>query len=492
VTPCYYVIDCVEAADGELYVLDMRGGVGGGLRGLAAGYGGQGAARARLRPYLERLGALAGGKRVLFLHDAFTAPFPYPDDFFNLVQQFAEYAPVTDWVPDLQSELNSEASGPAPAPEAGEMGAFLDPLAARLRLKLGYCTGARVDELGTEGMPRPMVLLSGYRERARQQGASVIVEPGTIGAVVFTGASSRFPDDLKRQDWFPVVNPPLLDRLFECRWLPGMLLRGAPVARMLVPSIPVGMGMRTASEVLEWVRGLHAPGGFPLAVLKPALVNLSSRARYLDRVALRALAARQSARRLPPRLGEELLEPRVSHTYEELSSYRGKVLDNLLRTPGAEVHDHGDGTFHFSAPYPFLEATVGHLQQYVESAPVRSRRTGRYHRALLRVVMFDRKVVSALYHMDQEADDGTFRDLTVPGANTFPEAAEPAVAARLQEALGELITELEARFAERVQGPGDLAQLRAEWLAAQTRGSSPAPGSPHEAMRSEEGRGSNG
>jgi hypothetical protein len=462
------VFDCIEAADGRLRIIDAYGGVGGGLHMLAQAYGSQGAARDRLRPYLRRLGEMANGGRILFVHDPFTSPFPFPDDFFNLVQQFTQYGPFTDWVPDLQSQSAVRRKDDEIAPEIEQMGVFLDPLASRLRLKIAYCSATRVDQQSTEGMPQPMVLLSGYRERARQRPGSAILEPEAIGVVVFTGSGARFPDDFKEQKWFPVVNPPLLDRLFECRWLLPFLMRNSEHARLFTRWIPVGMGMRTGDEMMEWVRTLHPPNGFPLAVLKPSHTHLEPHARFLDRTALRALAARQAARRLPYHLAEELIEPRVSHSYEEIAGYRGKLLDNLLRTPGAEVHDHGDGTFHYSAPYPFLESTVGYLQEYVESAPIRSRRTGKFHHGGLRVVLFDRKIVSAIYRLDPEPDDGTFRDPSRVGAGRLYEAAPPEVEERLQAQLEPFVVEMERRFEARIGSVADLASLRREWTHAQT------------------------
>lgn len=467
-TPCYYVFDCIEAADGRLRIIDANGGVGGGLHMLAAAYGSQGSARQRLRPYLQRLGELANGRRILFVHDPFSSPFPFPDDFFNLVQQFTQYGPFTDWVPDLQSQSSRRSREGEETPEVEQMGVFLDPLASRLRLKIAYCSAARVDQQGTEGMPRPMVLLSGFRERARHRATSAILEPETIGVLVFTGSAARFPDDLKEQPWFQVVNPPLLDHLFECRWLLPFLMRNSEHARLFPRWVPIGMGMRTGEELMDWVRSLHPPNGYPLAVLKPSHTNLEPHVRFLDRTALRALAARQAARRLPYNLAEELIEPRVSHSYEEITGYRGKMLDNLLRTPGAEVHDHGDGTFHYSAPYPFLESTVGYLQEYVESAPIRSRRTGKFHHGGLRVVLFDRKIVSAIYRLDPEPDDGSFREPPRGGAGRWFEAAPPEVEERLQAQLEPFVVEMERRFEAKIASVSDLADLRREWTRAQT------------------------
>jgi hypothetical protein len=463
------VLDCLPAADGRLQILDARGGVGGGLAMLAAAYNGQAAARARLRPYLERLGQVANGGRVLFVHDPFRARLTFPDDFFNLVQQFAPYGPITDWVPDLQDAppRNAESEG---TPEVEQMGVFLDPLAGRLRLKVAYCSGGRVDYQPPDGTGRPMVLLSGFRERARQRPTSVILPPDEIGVVVFSGASERFPDDFKEQSWFPSVNPPLLDQFLEQKWLLPLLLEESPSAELLPRWIPIGMGLRTASEVMEFANGLSAPSEFPLAVLRPSHHCLSGGLRFLGRTALRALAARQPAQRLPSNLAEELLDPKISHSYEEISSYRGKLLDNLLRTPGAEVHDHGDGTFHYSAPYPFLQSTVALLQEHVEARPFRSRRTGKLHRGSLRVVMFDGKIVAAIHCLDQEPDDGTFRDLARPEVPTFFEAAAPDEEDELQAQLGPFVEELERQFAARVRSPQDLAFLRKSWVLKETGG----------------------
>jgi hypothetical protein len=469
VTPCYFVLDCIPTADGAVRVIDARGGVGGGLTMLASAYGGKAAARSRLRPYLERLGEVAGGRRILFLHDPFSEGQTFPDDFFNWVQRFIQYGPITDWVPDLEAARRQRVQSDG-APEVEQMGVFLDPLAARLRLKIAYCATARVDYEVADGEHRPRLLLSGYRERARRRPNSVILPPEEVGVLVFSGASARFPDGLTRQSCFPVVNPPPLDRFLENRWLLPLLLEGTPSAALLPRWIPVGMGMRTGAEVMDFTRELNAPGGFPLAVLKPSHANLSPGVRFLDRTALRALAARQPQRRLPPRLAEELLAPRVSHSYEEVSGYRGKLLDNLLRTRGAEVHDHGDGTFHYSAPYPFLQATVALLQEYVEARPIRSRRTGRFHRGILRVVMFDGKIVAAIYRLDPETDNGIFHDLTRAESQLFYEGAPPEEEAALQAQLGPFVEEVERQFRARAQTAADLERLREAWVAQQVDG----------------------
>ena len=469
VIPHYYSLDCIPTPDGQLKVIDVHGGVGGGLTTLASAYAGKTAARDRLRPYLQRLGEVAGGKTILFVHDLFTTGHTFPDDFFNWVQRYIAYSPITDWVPDLQEYRRRQWDTPR-TPEVEQMGVFLDPLAARLRLKIAYCNAARVQHQNG----RPRLLLSGYREKSRQHGESVIVDPAQIGVAVFSGPSERFPEDLKHQDWFPVVNPPVLDQLFENKWLLPALLEGTPAERLLPRWIPVGMGLRTGPEVREFVDALHGPSDFPLAVLKPCHLGLSLGVRFLDRTALRALIARQPETRLPARLAEELLDPLIDHSYEEVTSYRGKQLDNLLRAKGAGVHDHGDGTFHYSAPYPFLESTVGILQEYVDSLPVRSRKTGQVHRGYLRVVLFDGKVVAALHRLDAEPDVGTFRDLTRQEVKTFFEGATPEAEAVIQDQLSPFFAEVERQFEARIRSEEDLIRLRDRWVLDQTAAGEPA------------------
>lgn len=469
VTPYYYSLDCIPTPDGGLKVIDVHGGVGGGLTMLASAYAGKTAARDRLTPYLQRLGTLARGRTILFVHDLFTTGQTFPDDFFNWVQRYIAYSPITDWVPDLQEYRRRQWDTPR-TPEVEQMGVFLDPLAARLRVKIAYCSAARVQNQNG----RPMLLLSGYRERSRQRGESVVVPPEQIGVVVFSGPSERFPEDLKRQHWFPVVNPPLLDQLFETKWLLPALLEGTPAARLLPRWIPVGMGLRSAAEVRHFAEGLQAPSGFPLAVLKPSHLGLSLGVRFLDRTGLRALVARQPETRLPSRLADELLDPRIDHSYEEVTAYRGKQLDNLLRAKGAAVHDHGDGTFHYSAPYPFLESTVGMLQEYVESRPVRSRKTGQMHRGYLRVVLFDGKVVAALHRLTQQPDDGTFHDLTRQDVKTFFEGAPPEEEAEIQRQLGPFFAEVERQFHARIRSEEDLVRLRNRWILDQCQVDEPA------------------
>ncbi len=459
VGPRYLAVHCILTADG-VRVLDTQGGVGGGLTSLAGAYGGR-AAASRLEPCLRKFGELAERRRILFVHDPFSDRQPFPDDFFNLVETYAAYGPITDWVPDLQSARTPV--GGARRPGLEEMGAFLDPLARRLRLRLAYCSTARVDYQHGE----PKLLLSGFRERARQDGTSAILSPEDVGVLVFTGAAARFPDDLRNQDWFPVVNPPVFDELLEHKWLVPALLQGTRGASFLPRRIPVGMGLRSRAEIQAFATDLQAPGGFPLAVLEPSLQSLLPGLRYLDRTALRALASHQPESRVRPELAESLLAPSVSHAYEEIGSYRGKQLDNLLRTRHAKVHDHGDGTFHFSAEYPFLECTVSLLREFVEARPVRSRRTGKLHRGTVRVVLFERKIVAAVHHLGLEPDDGTFRDLNRPDVPSFHEAASPEDEATLQEALGLFAGELEREFDRRRKEPDPIRALLSDWLRAQ-------------------------
>lgn len=443
-------------------MVDVRGGLGGSFAALAA-QGARAEVRARLTPYLSQLAALAAGKRILFLSDSFNAGQTFPDDFFNHVQRYAAYGPITDWVPDLEQNrrLNRDTSVPD---DVEELARLLDPVAARLRLKLGYCAGGRVEYQGKT----PKLLLSGYRERGRQRPQSVIHSPDEIGLVVFGGPNERFPDDLRQQDWFPVVNPPLFDRLLENRWLVASLLDGTAASALLPRWLPVGLGLRTADEVRSFAASLQCASGFPVAVLKPSHQGLSLAMRFLDRTALRALAARQPEARLPSRLADELLTPRILHSYEEISGYRGKLLDNLLRTSGAAVHDHGDGTFHFSAPYPFLESTVAVLQEYVEARPIRSRRTGELHRGRLRVLLFEETLVAAIYRLDRDRDDGTFKDLTRPEVKVFFEPVSEDTETALREQVVPFFRELRTQCAGRLQSRDDLDRLRRRWVQEQT------------------------
>jgi hypothetical protein len=127
------------------------------------------------------------------------------------------------------------------------------------------------------------------------------------------------------------------------------------------------------------------------------------------------------------------------------------------------VQDHRDGTFHFSAPYPFLESTVGVLQEYVEGRPVRSRRTGKYHPASLHVVLFDRRIVAAVYRLHAEPEDGTFRDLNRPGAPVFYEGAAADDEESIHRLLEPFVAELETQFAGRARSDADLRRLRERW-----------------------------
>src|SRR5687768_12107510 len=67
VTPHYYSLDCIPAPDGQFKIIDVHGGVGGGLTMLATAYAGKAAARDRLGPYLQALGEVAGGRTILFI-----------------------------------------------------------------------------------------------------------------------------------------------------------------------------------------------------------------------------------------------------------------------------------------------------------------------------------------------------------------------------------------------------------------------------------------
>jgi hypothetical protein len=443
-------------------VVDVRGGLGGNLAMLAA-HGSRSEARGRLIPFLNRLSEIAGGRRILFIYDPFPAGQPFPDDFFNHVHRYGRYGPITDWVPDLEQSRRASPQTSNP-PELEQVGALLDPLARKERLKLAYCTAVRVEY--QQGEPR--LLLSGYRERVRMRPQSVIMAPEEIGAVVFGGPSERFPEDLRDRNWFPVVNPPLFDRVLENRWLVASLLEGTPAAEHLPRWIPVGMGLRTSGEIREFGASLQSANGFPIAVLKPSHQGLSSAVRFLDRTALRALAARQPETRLPSALADELLTPRIQHSYEEINGYRGKLLDNLLRTPGAAVHDHGDGTFHFSAPYPFLESTAAVLQDYIEARPIRSRRTGDLHRGHLRVVYFDNRLVAAFYRLDRDRDDGTFRNLARPDVRVFFEPVGPEEEAEIHAQLQPFFAELRRQFEGRAHTEASVERLRRRWVWEQT------------------------
>jgi len=456
------VLECVPTADGRFRVVDIRGGRGGSFAALAA-QGARADIRTRLTPYLERLAALADGRCILFLSDPFYAGQTFPDDFFHHVQRYAAFGPITDWVPDLEQNrrVNRDAAATA---EVAEFARLLDPLAAKLGHKLAYAAGVRVEYQGKS----PKLLLSGYRERGRQRPQSVVRSPEEIGLLVYGGPTERFPDDLRKQSWFPVVNPPLFDRLLENRWLVAALLDGTPAAELLPRWLPVGMGLRTADEVRAFAASLQTANGFPVAVLKPSHQGISLALRFLDRTALRALAARQPGVRLPAHLADELLTPRILHSYEEISGYRGKLLDNLLRTSGAAVHDHGDGTFHFSAPYPFLESTVAVLQEYVEARPIRSRRTADLHRGQLRVLLFEETLVGAIYRLDRERDDGTFKDLTRPGVKVFYEPVSDEEEAALHDQITPFIRELRTQFEGRVHCLEDLIRLHRRWVQEQT------------------------
>ncbi len=459
-TPLLLVLECVAALDGSFRILGVQGGSGADFTSILAGSGGRAAARTRLRPLVRHLGEIAQGRRVILLRgDARSAP-TRPADFFSVAQRFRAFCPMLDWVPDQQAAALRDS--PPRASNVDDWISLLEPVASRMKVRLGGCTGIGVDE----SAPGAALLLSGYRERGRQRGASVVMPADEVGAVLLLGPVESVPRGSESLEQIQWLNPPLLDELLDNRWLVTSLVDGAPSGSLLAPWIPVGMGLRTADEVRRFSLEVAPSNSGAVAALTPSHRSVGTRSRVLDRTAVLALAARQPERRL---LAEELasvLSPRLVHTYEEVTGYRGSQLDALLRTPDGRVTDQGDGTFQFSAPYPFIENTVGVLRQYVDTRPVRCRRTGRNHRATIQAAVLGDQVLSCWYDFKpQEFEDSSTRDVRV---TPTMEPTPSETLGELQDALGPFVKELSSQFFARVQSRGDLRRLRDRWIMEQT------------------------
>ena len=336
-------------------------------------------------------------------------------------------------------------------------------LARRHRLDCAYCDHLEVVEQAGE----LRLLATNYRTRYGRVGESRYLRPDEVGALAYSGLSERFPHGLRGRSWFPVVNPPPTDRFFESKWLLPALVEGTPASECLPREIPVGMGLRTAAETRAFVDELSPRPGFPRCVVKPNHLAESIGIHFLELEAAYALAAAQPAERLPRRRAEALWRPLIAHEYDEVLEYNGKQLDALLHAPNARVEPGAGGEFRYLAPYPFLESTVGLLQEFVDGEPFPSRRTGKRHKGYLRVMFFDGQLIGALRRLLTAPDDGRWRDLTAPEVETFLEPAEPAEEERLQVDLERFFSVVEERFAARCASSEDLEAFAREWALSQ-------------------------
>ena len=461
--PRIYALNALRRPDGRLTIFDVQGSIGSSMSQFAAAYGTVREARDRIWVYLERLATLAAGKRILFLFDPYATAHTAPRDLLRLVSEQAAYAPQAAWIDELKEYRQQHAD--RRALDTAGLTEVLERLTRRHRIPCGYCDRLELEERHGE----QQLLLTNYRRRFRDVGESVFLPPAEVGVLVFSGLYERFPFLLREQAPFPVVNEPLVDLFFECRWLLPALLKGSVEAQKLPRELPIGMGLRAADEVRAFVDDVSPRAGFPRCVSKPNHLGHSIGIEFLTHEEAYALADRQPKRRISRERAAELLAPPVVHQYDELLAYGGKQLDALLHHPEARVEPGDGGAFRYVAPYPYFESTVGLLQEFVDGQPILSRRTGKQHKGYMRIVFFDGRVLGAMYRLVDEPDDGAWRNLLSPDVETFLESVPEEEEALLQEDLSSFFGEVERRFEASVGGEADLRRMRQDWVLSQTR-----------------------
>ena len=482
----YYAFDVIPYQD-SFRIIDVTGTNDGGIDKLRTSYG-RPEARKRAQRFVSRLGELAQGKTVIFAQERPRVYFVHgrTREAEKIYRENPRWKPLLHWRRDAarflrKARVEEESRGYNLNVEEGKI---IEKAARELGIDVVFGCHTQIYR-------NRFHLVYQRRTYDDYDEKSSPIKTDNVGLYVHWGnLRDSLPCFIERK--FPninLVNAPNIDRTMECKWYFREFARLNGLEDAFPRSIPIGIGLSTYDQTRQFLSKINPENGWPLVVLKPAMTWGGWGIRMINPQDINKLLRKTCVKSSNPDL-EELVEDSVvvadwNEDAEISRCSNMSTQDGCCFSPGwdlwqdlekqdkkiKELFEEKEKKIpkkykFYCTPrfFPLFEYASGFLEEFLQPGIVRSRKTGQEHAGYIRVCVFDKKIIIAMWRLQQEPFNGQYQSFIGGDCRTFFEGCSEDVEQRLQEFLTPVITAFETEFFKRIHSVNDLFKFRNEYL----------------------------
>ncbi|MBI4139878.1 hypothetical protein HY483_02865 [Candidatus Woesearchaeota archaeon] len=480
----YYAFDVIPYNE-SFKIIDVAGTAGSGIGKLRDAYGRSGA-KIRAKKLVSKFGDLSRGKTVIFAHEHPRVYLPHGRavEAEDLFRQNSGWKPVLHWRMDaadfLRRKKKSRSDG---YNQNREEGRLVESAAKDLGVDVVFGSGGNFYKgaLSINYQRKNFDNISESRKPIRISKVGLYVHLGNPRGTIPQIIVNNFSD-------IRVVNTPNIDRSMECKWYFRSFVESQGIADAFPRYIPVGMGFANYDVARDFLSSLQESDGWPLVVLKPVITWGGWGIRMFSRDDMDRSLRKFCVKSLDPNL-EDLVENCVvntgwsenvvaegitdcfnemspegiyfspgwdvwKHLEEENDEVRRMLSARKKQIPKSKIRDMTPRVF------PFFEYASAFLEEFIPPQIVKSRKTGKEHAGYIRVCVFDREVILAMWRFQINHFSGEYQSFVGKNCRTFFEGCDEETERKLQEFLNPVIDAFEKGFFERVNSINDLFHYR--------------------------------
>ncbi len=482
----YYAFDVIPYQD-SFRIIDVTGTNGGGIDKLRTSYG-RPEARIRAQRFVSRLGELAQGKTIIFAQERPRAYFIHgkTKEAEKLYRNNSGWKPLLHWRRDAarflrEARAEEESDGYNLNVEEGKI---IERAARELGIDVvfGCYTTIYKNRFHLAYQRRKY---DDYDEK------SPPIKTSDVGLYVHWGKIRDSKPSFIAKD-FPdinLVNAPNLDRTMDCKWYFREFVRQQGIQDAFPRFIPVGMGLANYQQAREFLSQLNSKNDWPVVVLKPSMTWGGWGINMIDSGNIDKLLRKVCVKSSDPDL-EDLVENSVvvaewnedaeisrcsmmSQNYgchfspgwdlwKDLEKKDEKI-KGLFEEKGKKISK--NKKYHCTPRFfPLFEYASAFLEEFLQPGIVKSRKTGQEHAGYIRVCVFDKQIIIAMWRLQKEPFNGQYQSFVGGDCRTFFEGCSEDVEQRLQKFLAPIIKAFEAEFFRRIHSVSDLFNFRNEYL----------------------------
>ncbi|NOQ55446.1 MAG: hypothetical protein GQ477_01425 [Nanohaloarchaea archaeon] len=242
------------------------------------------------------------------------------------------------------------------------------------------------------------------------------------------------------KDSFEIINTQTISASLGVtvpKWTPRLLIKyfcnDINLDDIFLNEIYLGMGLSSYNEIEQFVCSLSENDVDLLAVKKPMCTHYGTDVSFLNKDVL-----------------DDMIEIEKD-IYPQLESVRNRIW--LANESGFNFskNDLVNGAFDWPwinsygrRVYPFVEMGSYILQEFVDTMPVESFKTGKMHQGVIRAQVVGGQTVAVMYRLpEEEYSKGKFVDMTLKENRTFFERADDDLESRVFDFLSHILTSLE-------------------------------------------------
>ncbi len=482
----YYAFDVIPYQD-SFKIIDVTGTNGGGIAKLRTAYG-RAVARNKSKIFVSRLGELANGKIIIFAQERPRVYFVHgrTKEAEKFYRENLGWKPLLYWRRDaarclrkLRIEENSDGYN-----QNVEEGRIIERCAKDLGIDVVFGCHTMIYRNRFE-------LAYQRREYDNYNEESSSIKTSDVGLYVHWGkirdAQSEFI--AKKFPNITVINPPNLDRIMECKWYFRELVKMQGLDHVFPKSIPVGMGLSTYYQARDLLAQLNSKNNWPVVVLKPSMTWGGWGVRMINPQDINKFLGKICVKSSDFNL-EELVENSVvtADWNEDADISRCGIMtdeNGCCFSPGWDLWEDLEKknkrikelfeekqkkipkrSKHHISPrfFPLFEYASGFLEEFLQPGIIRSKRTGQEHAGYIRVCVFDKEIIIAMWRLQKDPYNGQYQSFVGENCRTFFEGCDQDTEQRLKEFLTPVINAFEAEFFKRIQSINDLFLFRNDYL----------------------------